>query len=178
MSSEPISLATGETRTVALALDNAIDYSAFQLDLNLPDGMTASNFALTDRAGNLTLDVESISDGKLRLLCYSPTIAAIEGNNGALLTFDVTDNGPVIGDIMVDGIEFVTTSFRTVLLDAFTIGVNDVTAVNEVAAGKTVAHVDYFNLAGYRIDRPERGVSLIVTTYSDGTRSTVKLHRK
>jgi len=122
--------------------------------------------------------VSTLSNGDIRALCYSPAIEVIDGHSGALLTFDVTANATVEGDITVDGIELVTTDCQTVLLNGFAIGVNTTTSVNEVANGKTVARVDYFNLAGQRIDRPESGVTLIVTTYTDGTRTTTKLHRK
>ena len=177
MSGDNIALSAGETRRVSIALDNAMDYNAFQLDLMLPDGMTASNFQLTDRAGNHALDVDAIDGGKLRALCYSPTIEAITGHSGALLTFDVTAGSDVKGDIVVDGIELVTTDCQTMLLDAFTIGVNNVTSVNELATGKTVVGVEYFNLAGQRIDCPDGGVTLVVTTYTDGTRIATKVIR-
>ena len=177
MSSEGISLTPGETRTVSILLDNETDYSAFQLDMTLPEGLTATNFQLTDRAGSHALDVNTLRNGKTRVLCYTPAIEAINGHEGAVLTFDVTANGATDGDITVDDIEMVTTACEMVHLDNFTIGVNNVTAVNEVTAGKTVARVDYFNVAGQRIDRPDSGVTLVVTTYTDGTRSTTKLHR-
>ena len=62
MSSEDVSLMAGETRTVTIALDNTLDYSAFQLDLTLPEGLTASNFTLTDRAGSHLLNVNTLGD--------------------------------------------------------------------------------------------------------------------
>ncbi|MBR7012784.1 MAG: leucine-rich repeat protein [Muribaculaceae bacterium] len=175
MSGEGISLMPGETRRVSLALDNAMDYSAFQLDLSLPEGLTASNFHLTDRAGSHAFDVNTLGGGKFRALCYSPALTAISGHEGALLTFDVTANSAVTGAIMVDGIELVTTACESVRLDGFAIDVNSASGVNEQVAGKTVARVDYFNLAGQQIDRPEAGVTLVVTTYTDGTRTTAKV---
>ncbi len=178
MSGESVSLMAGETRTVSIELDNEMDYTAFQMDLTLPEGLTTSNFQLTDRAGSHAFDVSTLANGKTRALCYSPAIEVIDGHSGALLTFDITATDAIEGDITVDGIEFVTTDCQTVLLNGFAIGVNTTTSVNEVANGKTVARVDYFNLAGQRIDRPESGVTLIVTTYTDGTRTTTKLHRK
>ena len=178
MSGEGVSLMAGETRTVSIVLDNEMLYTAFQMDLTLPEGLTASNFQLTDRAGSHAFDVNAIGGNKLRALCYSPAIEVIDGNSGALLTFDVTATAAIEGDITVDGIELVTTDCQTVLLNGFAIGVNTTTSVNEVANGKTVARVDYFNLAGQRIDRPQSGVTLVVTTYTDGTRTTTKLHRK
>ena len=177
MSGEDIALTAGETRTVNITLDNDMDYSAFQLDLMLPEGLSASNFQLTDRAGSHALDVNTLDDGSIRALCYSPAIAGISGHSGVLLTFDVTAKTDVTGNITVDGIEMVTTNCRTVMLDAFAIGVKSPTSVNELANGKTVARVEYFNLAGQQIERPEHGVTLIVTTYTDGTRTTTKVIR-
>jgi len=137
--------------------------------------LTAGNFQLTDRAGSHAFDVNAIGGNKVRALCYSPAIEVIDGHSGALLTFDVTANATVEGSITVDGIELVTTDCQSVLLNGFAIGVNTATSVNEIAGSKTVARVDYFNLAGQRIDRPESGVTLVVTTYTDGTRTTTKV---
>ena len=175
MSGEGISLMQGETRRVSIALDNALDYSAFQFDLSLPEGLTASNFNLTDRAGSHAFDVNMLGGGKFRALCYSPALTAISGHEGALLTFDVTATSAVTGAIVVDGIELVTTACESVRLDGFAIDVNSTSGVNEQVAGKTVARVDYYNLAGQQIDRPEAGVTLVVTTYTDGTRTTAKV---
>ncbi len=177
MSGSDITLAAGETHRVIITLDNAIDYSAFQLDIKLPEGLTASNFAVTYRASGHAFDVNTLKNGSIRALCYSTALTGISGHEGAVLTFDVTATAPVAGDITVEGIELVTTACQTVKLDAFTIGVNDATTVGEVMAGKTVAKVEYYNLAGQRMERPERGVTLIVTTYNDGTRSTTKFIR-
>ena len=176
MSGESITLNSGETRTVSIMLDNELAYSAFQFDLQLPNGLTASNFSLTDRAGSShALEMSTLHDGKMRLLCYSTDFEAFNEASGALLTFDVTAAGDVAGDITATGIEMVTTVCQTVLLDSFTIGVNNATAVNEMATGKAIASVEYFNLAGQRLAQPASGVNIIVTTYSDGTRSTSKV---
>ena len=178
MIGEDITFASGETRRVSIQLDNEMDYSAFQLDLQLPDGLTASNFQLTDRAGNHTFDVNTLQNGNIRALCYSPTMTSINGHEGALLTFDMTATGIVTGDILVDGIELVTTSCQTVKLDSFTMAVNSTTGMKELSTGKTIARVEYFNLAGQKIAQPESGVTLVVTTYTDGTRTTTKVMQK
>ena len=46
--------------------------------------------------------------------------------------------------------------------------------VNELANGKTVANVRYFNVAGQEMAQPS-GMTIQVTTYTDGTRSAVKV---
>ena len=127
MSGEEISIAAGETRTMTIALDNVMNYTAFQLDMQLPDGLTAGNFRLTDRANGHTIDANVLEDGTQRVMCYSPVLNAIDGHEGALLTFDVTAASPVNGEILVDGIEMVTASCQTVNFDSFTMRVNGVT---------------------------------------------------
>lgn len=138
MSGEDFNIAAGETRTVTIALDNSIDYTAFQLDMMLPDGLTASNFRLTNRAASHVLDANTMADGSLRVLCYSAELATIDGSEGALLTFDVTAVGNVEGAINVDGIEMVTADCQTMMLDTFSMNVNAVSAVNEIAAATRI----------------------------------------
>ena len=48
------------------------------------------------------------------------------------------------------------------------------TKVNELNAGKTVANVRYFNVAGQEMAQPE-GMTIQVTTYTDGTTSAAKV---
>ena len=48
------------------------------------------------------------------------------------------------------------------------------TGVSEVNAGKTVASVRYYNAAGQQMARPD-GLTIVVTTYTDGTTSAVKV---
>ena len=48
------------------------------------------------------------------------------------------------------------------------------TSVNDVTAGKTVAGVRYFNMAGQEM-RQANGICIAVTTYTDGTTSAVKV---
>jgi hypothetical protein len=47
-------------------------------------------------------------------------------------------------------------------------------SVNEMNAGKTVANVRYFNVAGQEMAQPS-GMTIKVTTYTDGTTSTAKV---
>ena len=125
-------------RCVSITLDNAADYTAFQFDLQLPAGMTAENFSLTDGTVSHTLDANELDNGKTRLLCYTPTLQPLSGNEETLLTFDVTTGNNTCGDIIVDGIEMVTKTYQTVNLDPFVIKTNDATAINEL---KATAHI-------------------------------------
>ena len=54
---------------------------------------------------------------------------------------------------------------------------NHATGVEDVNAEKTVASVVYYNLLGAASDRPFEGVNVVVTTYTDGTKSSKKILR-
>ena len=51
---------------------------------------------------------------------------------------------------------------------------NDATGVSEIMNGKAVANVRYFNMAGQEMQEAN-GVTIVVTTYTDGTTSAVKV---
>ena len=66
---EEFTISPGETRTVSILLDNEAEYTAFQSDLYLSKGLTATNFALTERKNaNHTLTATVLPDGGIRLL--------------------------------------------------------------------------------------------------------------
>ena len=156
---------------VAISLNNDQDYTAFQLDLTLPMGMTASDFALTERANSLSLLVKDRGNGNVRVLGFSPDLKTIKGNNGALLSFQVEGES----EILVDNIQLVSPEGLSVCPSGFVIAMDNTTSVNEQTVAKVVDHIDYYNIAGQRIDCPESGVTLTVTTYTDGTRTTTKV---
>lgn len=49
-----------------------------------------------------------------------------------------------------------------------------ITGVNDINAGKTIANVRYYNMAGQRVAQAN-GATIVVTTYTDGTTRTVKM---
>ena len=49
-----------------------------------------------------------------------------------------------------------------------------VTNINELAGNKQIAGVRYYNVMGQEIQQPN-GMTVVVTTYTDGTTSTVKV---
>ena len=158
--------------TVSINLDNEMEYTAMQMDFTLPEGMSASEFALANRTSELGLIVKDRGNGKVRVLAYSPILKTIKGNEGAVLTFNVDG---AMGEIMVDRIELVNLEGVAVRLGAFTIAANNPTALDEMNVGKTIASIKYFNLAGQQMTELTDGVNLVVTTYTDGTRTTSKV---
>lgn len=56
----------------------------------------------------------------------------------------------------------------------FVISPSPITGINELANGKTVTSIRYFNAAGQEIARPV-GLTIVVTTYTDGSTSAAKV---
>ena len=160
--------------TVGINLNNTMDYTALQLDLTLSEGMAASDFALTERASSLGLSMKDNGNGKIRILAYTPDLKTIKGNEGTFLTFNVDGTR---GDIMVDRIEVVNLNGESTHLQGFTIAANNPTTLNEMSTGEIISSVNYFNLAGQQMTEPATGVTIVVTTYSDGSRTTSKVVR-
>lgn len=52
-----------------------------------------------------------------------------------------------------------------------------ITAIDNLQAGKAVARVVYYNTMGVASDVPHRGINIVVTEYSDGSRTAVKMLR-
>ena len=108
---DDFTLGPGETCIVSILLDNEMAYTAFQSDLYLPEGLTATNFALTDRKNsNHTLTATVLPDGGIRLLSYSLKLKTYSGNSGALVTFDLIADDNFVGDatIRLQGTIFTT----------------------------------------------------------------------
>ena len=56
----------------------------------------------------------------------------------------------------------------------FTIQSSPVSGINELANGQNVVSVRYFNVTGQELSQPQ-GLTIMITTYSDGTTSAVKV---
>ena len=55
--------------------------------------------------------------------------------------------------------------------------VGNVTVVREVVTPRTVVGVRYYNLMGVESEQPFDGLNIVVTTYSDGSRTSKKVLR-
>ena len=77
--------------------------------------------------------------------------------------------------LTVDGKESQDLAFEDIYKDINLQIHKQSTAVDEVDASKTVTGVTYYTLAGQQSATPVAGVNIVVTTYSDGTRTTAKV---
>lgn len=108
-----------------------------------------ANIVLKDADGNI---VERAEDGNYYSLDHT-------------MTYTLSVDGKVSEDITIGNI------YQDVEVKI----TKDQTAVDEVDASRTVADVTYYNLAGQQSATPVAGVNIVVTTYTDGTRTTAKV---
>ena len=88
-------------------------------------------------------------------------------------TYDATFSKDGYKDVNIEGIDFADGSVA--LDEPVVMELDNVTGVNGINAGKTVASVKYYNVAGQAADKAFQGVNIVVTTYTDGTTSTIKV---
>lgn len=95
----------GDTALVEILLENETEYTAFQTDLYLPEGLTyvSQSVALTDRkSSDHMVMANALVDGGLRIISYSLGVNPFSGNSGALVTLKVVaDDSLVIPAVMV-----------------------------------------------------------------------------
>lgn len=88
-----VSLSPGTTSELTIGLNNATPYTAFQFDLEVPEGVTV----VTDEAGNLKASLDDarkdnhvlaaakVGDNLYRFLCYSLTNADLKETAGTVI---------------------------------------------------------------------------------------------
>jgi hypothetical protein len=108
-----INMSTGSSYEVAVMLDNSMELTAFQLDIELPEGLSIQetngvyDFALTSRKANHIIQSADMIGNTVRVLAYSTSSETFTDNSGELFTFTVVaDNDFESGDMCVKNIIF------------------------------------------------------------------------
>ena len=116
---EDFAIFPGETRTISILLDNEIEYTAFQSDIYLPEGLSVEmdgDYCVIDlsdcKARSHILYSAIQQDGAIRLLCYSSSVSPFIGTSGALVYMNVIASNDFVGPktILIKNTRFGTTS--------------------------------------------------------------------
>lgn len=154
----------------AINLQNVEDYTAFQLDVVLPEGMTIVGSSLSERAGEShKLWSRAQMDGSVRLLASSVKGDTFSGNEGAVLYIDVqTDANFKGGSVEMLNILFSDVNAQT---RAFAIGNGgEATGIDIMAAMQSLKQKVY-DLGGRVMNGMRKGVNIIQN--ADGTTKKV-----
>ena len=140
---EDFTIVEGETKQIAIMLNNNAAFSAFQADIYLPEGLEIVEATLSDRKADHTLASAMRNNGSVRLLSYSLGVNAFAGSEGELvyLTVKATDN--FVGDfqIEIDNIKFATVDFAEYYLEPTVADVTGYTGVEGVEGDEIVVKV-------------------------------------
>lgn len=91
---QPASGTADETVTVSLTMNNMDAISGFQFEFTLPSQLefVPNRFVLSDRKANHAV-VQSVTNGVLRIICYSPSDTPFMGEDGELATMQFRLSG-------------------------------------------------------------------------------------
>lgn len=162
MEGESLTMTQGTNR-IAVNLANVTDYTAFQMDLVLPEGMKLVGAQLSDRAGEShKLYSRAQLDGSIRMVASSVKGETFSGNEGAVLYIDVEGAGtPELLNILFSDANAVTRSFA--------IG-NDATGIDTVSTFESLKQKVY-DLGGRVKNGLKKGINII--RRADGTTGKV-----
>ena len=157
---------------VAMDSEDKVNYTTEGIatgeNLDENDGMTYSYFSFSSKLAEDASDWGSINGSRLGAIedgylvsqdMQGIALALVKGTN----SFKVPSGKTYVVTVNVED------------LDAMTVTINQKgDGVNEVATGKTVSDVRYYNVMGQQMKDAE-GVTIVVTRYTDGTTSTAKV---
>jgi len=141
---------------IAVNLQNANDYTAFQLDVVLPNGMKLVGAELTDRAGDShKLMSRAQLDGSIRMLASSVKGESFKGSEGAVLYIDV--EGADAANVELLNILFSDLQAGT---RAFSLTGENATAISSVSTFESLKQKVY-DLSGRVMNGLKKGVNII-----------------
>ena len=143
---------------IALCLQNTTAYTAFQMTISLPEGVSADDVQLAeDRRGNLQLVYRKLTDGRIRLVAYSMNNTPLKGHEGPLI--ELVTNGALQGEAVVEDILFVTPQGGIHAFSPMTISIADGVVTTKAA---TLGDGTAYDLAGRKTGlRTKRGIYII-----------------
>ena len=99
----------GASAAIPLNLANCTAYTAFQMDVELPEGATMAAAYLSERAsGSHTVAWNTLDNGKVRVVAYSVDNSGFAGNSGELVTLEVEAAEGASGTVKVENVRMVT----------------------------------------------------------------------
>lgn len=181
LSFEAISLTAGGTCTVDVALNNdEHEYTAMQCEIVLPQGVKLVSVEGINRGeghGYYARQHE-IEENIYTLMGISMGLQNFEGNEGNIVRLTLAaddDFDAQEAEMTLTNVLLVTPKHLVYLAGDAMGAMNNTSGVEQVTVNKEIAAVRYINVAGQESDRPFDGINIVVTTYTDGTSSTVKV---
>ena len=136
----------------ALELMNTTTFVGFQMDVTLTNGAMLNGVSLAERAAGLQVAYNRIAENTYRIIAFSTSNVAIEGNEGELFSLDITGNA----NINITNIEFADAAAR-----AYALGFGETTGIKGIYAGAT--NVESYTVGGVKNDKLRKGMNIVRT---------------
>jgi hypothetical protein len=181
LSFQQSTLRAGQTADIEVALTNSEhNYTAVQFDLVLPQGVELVSINGVDRgSGHNYYSVRNtVDDNAYAVMGVSMSLQDYPGEEGNVLSLTLSasdDFNAQDAQLVLTNVILATGDFQSFTAGDAVADVNNTTGIENVTAHKEVAAVRYINVAGQESETPFSGVNIVVTTYTDGTTSTVKV---
>lgn len=133
---------------LAIGLNNAGDYSMYQLDVTLPTGAELIDVAGTERmSSNHTIEFAHQYGTTWRILVGSRSLATVNGSEGDILRLNVS--GLTDGEITIDNAEFVTPALVSTTMRPLCISVGQATGITNLLPDSAT---EIYNLQGVKVN--------------------------
>ena len=140
-------------------LDNENHYTAFQMVVTMPEGMTLDKAVIDKLRGtDHQLTVRNLGNGQYLLAGFSMGNSELAGNSGRLLT--IGTKGQTKGDIIISDIEFATAEAEAYRLVPITIS-NAATGIYQVENREWSQDDVIFDLQGRRVNQTTSGLYIM-----------------
>lgn len=142
---------------LSLCLDGEADFTAFQFDVDVPEGTDLSAISINGmRKDGHKLLYNKLAEGRYRVTAFSFSNAVFKDSKGELLQFCV--NGQAADDICVHDIHFITTKGKDITFDALYVSGTE-TGITHTSVNETSGAI--YDLQGRKLSKMQRGMNII-----------------
>ena len=148
----------GEDGQLTLQLHDAKAFVAFQMDIQLPEGVTIKEATMAKANQTPNLGVANLGNGTWRLLYGTLTNKDVKLNDGNLLTLRLSTNGTHMGgSLIIDNIFLTKANTNTQQLDAILAGLP--TGIRSIKNGLDTRTI--YDLTGRKVEKMQRGIYIV-----------------
>ena len=133
-----------------VSLTNQTAFVAFQMDVILANGAVLNGMQFAERAAGLQAYYNRISDNTWRIVGFSTEKVVISGNEGTLLTLDVTGNS----NVTIGNIEFTDTYAH-----GYALTLGDATGINSLSID--TANTEIYTIDGVQTNGLRKGLNVV-----------------
>ena len=149
---------TGKTMRLAVNVANTTDYVNFQMDVQLPEGMTLVGESLSERANGHLLSTADLGNGAFRMVAENVENVAFGNQTNAVLYLDVeVSSNYNAGEVALSNIIFSDAKGNAYRMNGLT--TNAPTGINEITAPNMKERI--YSVGGQVMKAMKKGVNII-----------------